>query len=79
MTRVLAILLMAIVGLHAFFWLRWQEIHPCRVAVARSTVTFMDAVTKAPQIAKLMRGEDLVACYRIAILGPDAEHLGEAR
>jgi len=77
--RVIVTLAAAIFALHAFFWLRWQEIHPCKVAVARSTVTLMDAVTKAPQLVKLMRGEDLLACYRIAILGPDADPPGEAR
>lgn len=65
----------AVVGtlilLHGYFYLQYHTAHPCNVAVIRTMGDPVKALGKPTELLELGRGDDLVACYRIALLGPD--------
>ena len=84
--NLLLLILLAVVGVHGFFYLAYGSVDPCKAAAVRTVNKQQSDVARgigtmlSGPLESAIRSEGIDACYRVALLGESPSiTLGEQR
>lgn len=81
--RILGLLVIALAGLHGFFYLSYGTLDPCKAAAHRVVDQQQSGAVRdlgrvfSGQLESVIRSKGALECYRIAVAGEDPANLVE--